>query len=124
MPSERRKYPRIAESVLCRVSAEGQTWSAHTRNISCGGALCSLPKPIPLMTKLDIHFELPPFSEGSPGETIHCVGVVVRQSLKPESGGAASYATAIYFSELKPEDRRRIAEFVLHAMLSRNHRGP
>jgi len=75
------------------------------------------------MTKLDIHFTLPPLTDGSRDERIHCIGVVVRQEQKAEPGGTNCYLTAIYFSDLAPEDRRRIAEFVLHSMLSHDHRG-
>jgi c-di-GMP-binding flagellar brake protein YcgR len=112
--SEKRKYPRVAESVSCELTVAGDSVVAETTNISCGGALCRLTKPVPAMTQLDIAFKLPGSSR-----IIRCIGVVVRQ----EQAGA-EYQTAIYFSNLKPEDRRLIAEFVLQSMLTHDRRRP
>jgi len=45
--------------------------------------------------------------------------VVVRQDKLPLSENP-EYLTAIFFSEIRQEDRRRIGEFVLHSMLTRD----
>ncbi len=122
--AERRKYPRVDESISFQVVVDSKTIVAETRNISCGGALCRLSHPIPAMTKLKIAFALPSAGPGS-SRMIHCIGVIVRQQeVRDQEDGAPTYATAIYFSELKPEDKRRIAEFVLQSMLSHDRRRP
>lgn len=120
--ADRRKHPRISEAIPCRAKLGACLYEAHTRNLSCGGALCQFLEPIPLMTKLEIAIELPPVSPGFSSHWIHCVGVVVRQDPQMGSEGARSYLTALYFSELKPEDRQEIAEFVLRSMLSYDRR--
>ncbi len=120
--TERRKYPRVYEAVPCQISAGSTTFVAETRNISCGGALCQFSQSIPLMTKLGITFTLPPLASERAPRPVRCVGVVVRQEPQADSTGASSYVTAIYFLDLKPEDRRHIAEFVLQSMLAHDRR--
>ena len=120
--SERRKYPRIAETVSCQVSVGSEKFQTLTKNLSCGGALCSLSEEIPPITKLDMVLELPAIhGTAAPArQQVHCVGVVIRQDQLPLE--EHTYLTAIYFSELKPEDRRRIGEFVLQSMFSHDRR--
>ena len=122
--SERRKYPRVAEAIQCQVSIGGVAGTETvTQNLSCGGALCSLSEIFPPMTKLEIVLDLPasPGFGGSPRQSVRCVGVVLRQDrLHLEEN--PKYLTAIYFSDLKAEDRRRIGEFVLQSMLSHDRR--
>ncbi len=123
--AERRKYPRVSEAVPCQLTVGGYTLVAETRNISCGGALCRLSSVVAPMTQMEISFQLPGTIPGVSGRMIRCVGVVVRQEKeKVLSAGDASvrFTTAIYFSELKQEDRRLIAEFVLQSMLSHDRR--
>ncbi len=121
--SERRKYPRIAESVSCQVSIGTERFETLTKNLSCGGALCSLSEPVAPMTKLEGVLDLPP-SHGAvrvPRQSVCCVGVVIRQDrlLLEER---PSYLTAIYFTDLPTADRRRIGEFVLQSMFSHDRR--
>lgn len=120
---ERRKYPRIAGSIPCQVSIGSSVLTAQTKNLSCGGILCELPQPIPLMSKLEIVLRLPAaFVPGSSATWVRCVGVVVRQQHQTSLEGWPSYLIAIYFSEIDPDDRRRIAEFILQGMLSYDRR--
>ncbi len=122
---ERRQHPRVDESISFQVAVDSQVIVAETKNISCGGALCYLSHPISEMTKLKISFALPSASPPGSLKVIHCIGVVVRQQeVRNEHNPDLAYLTAIYFSELKPDDKRRIAEFVLQSMLSRDHRRP
>ena len=118
--AERRKYPRISKSIPCQIGIKPSVYSCNTKNLSCGGALCQFPKPIPPMTKVDIFLEIP--FEGAHSKLIHCTGVVVRQEAQGAGGRASSYLTAVYFSDIKAEDRRRIAEFILQSMLSYDRR--
>lgn len=121
--ADRRKYPRVPEAVACHVSLGDGKYETITKNLSCGGALCSLGEQIPPMTKLDMVFDLPPVhgSVASTRQTVHCVGVVIRQDRLPLEEKPA-YLTAIYFSDIRPEDRRRIGEFVLQSMFSHDRR--
>lgn len=119
---ERRKFPRVCETIPCQIGLGTSSLPAVTQNISCAGALCVLSQSIPLMTKLDIALMLPAVSSALSPERIHCVGVVVRVESAIDPGGERSFLIAIYFSEISPENRRRIAEFVLNSMLSHDRR--
>ena len=114
---ERRKYPRIAESILCRLDGS----PAKTKNISCGGALCEFPQQVALMTKLEIVLELPEVAS-PPSQFVRCEGVVIRQDPTKDGQGILCYVTAIFFTRISQEDRKRIAEFVLQSMLSDDRR--
>lgn len=120
---ERRKHPRIHEAVRCEVCVGSEVYSTCTKNLSCGGALCLLSGPVAPMTKLELVLDLP--SVGGlgalPRQQVRCAGVVVRQDPLPLSQ-EPSFLTAIYFSDLKDADRRRIAEFVLRSMFEHDRR--
>lgn len=121
--SEQRKYPRIAETVSCQLLVGPEkSFQTLTKNLSCGGALCSLSEEIAPMTQLEVVLDLPAVRGGmaSARQQVHCQGVVIRQDRLPLE--EHSYLTAIYFSNLKTEDRRRIGEFVLQSMFSHDRR--
>lgn len=118
--AERRKYPRVFESIPCRIGVGPSGFPAQTTNLSCGGALCRLPKALPAMTKLNVLLHLS-LKNNNP-QKIQCAGVVVRQDHQLDPAGQPSYLTAIYFSDIKVEDRRKIGEFVLQSMLSHDRR--
>ncbi len=101
---ERRKHTRVSESIACELGWASRRVTTKAVNLSCGGVLCALPEPIPPMTKLEVNLELPSL------RWVRCVGVVVRQD-------PITFQTAIYFSEIHPEDRRRLGEFILQSML-------
>lgn len=84
--------------------------------------MCALKQSIPPMTKLDVDLMLPALSTSPFPQRIHCVGVVVRVDPAADPVGSPTFLTAVYFSEIAPEDRRRIAEFVLDRMLSHDRR--
>ena len=120
---ERRKHPRISESVPCEVAVGSEIYPTRTKNLSCGGALCLLSQSMAPMTKLDMVLELPsvPGLGALPRQRVHCGGVVIRQDQMPLSQDP-SFLTAIYFSDLQEADRRRIAEFVLRSMFEHDRR--
>lgn len=121
--NEKRKYPRVAETVSCRLSVGGESFVARTQNISCGGVLCELPLPLPAMTRLSILLELPSGNLEERASPIRCTGVVVRQEQRRDPSGKG-YWTAIYFQNLLAQERKRIAEFVLQSMLAHDRRHP
>lgn len=121
--SERRKYPRVAESVRCQLSVGASLYPSETKNLSCGGTLCMLSESVEPMTRLEVRLELPTVAgiASSAGQEIRCSGVVVRQDRVPMAAEPA-YLTAIYFSEIRDADRRRIGEFVLRSMFEHDRR--
>ncbi|MBI3312223.1 MAG: PilZ domain-containing protein [Candidatus Omnitrophica bacterium] len=121
--ADRRKHPRVPEHIPCEVSVGSEIYSTQTKNLSCGGALCVLSQSVAPMTKLDLVLEMPsvPGMGALPRQMVHCGGVVVRQDRMPLSENP-EYLTAIFFSDLKETDRRRIGEFVLRSMLEHDRR--
>lgn len=120
---ERRKHPRINESVHCEVAVGSEVYATETKNLSCGGALCLLSKSVAPLTKLGLVLELPsvPGMASLPRQLVRCAGVVIRQDQLPLSSEPA-FLTAIYFSDLQEADRRRIGEFILRSMLDHDRR--
>ena len=117
---ERRRHPRVAESLPFQVGTAAHWVATRTINLSCGGALCVLPESVPVLTKLQVSLEVPvaPANGGPSVREVHCEGVVVRQQPSSTPGQASLFETAIFFSDLQPEDRRCLAEFILQRMLS------
>lgn len=105
---ERRRAPRV-ESRLPVVLTDGTgELTASTRDISESGAYCTLRRFVPLMTKLQIHFELP----GRPPARIACQGVVVRVDPPAPAPRPSRYHLAIFFNDMADEDRARIARYI------------
>ena len=73
---------------------------------------------------MEVSLELPDATHigGSPRQRVHCTGVVVRQDKLLQAGEPPPYLTAIFFSEIQDEDRRRIGEFILQSMLAHDRR--
>lgn len=103
--AERRRYPRVSGAFPLQLGQGPEAVAAKTLNISCGGALCRVDRPIPAMTRVTVALALPT-------RRIRCVGAVVRCR-----GGTA----AVYFMRMRGADRRALAEFVLNSMLGRMH---
>lgn len=104
---ERRRYPRIDQTIRLRVGRGTEQLATETVNLSCGGALCWLKRPLPLMTKMAVSLALP-------DRLIHCTGAVVRcEAVR------GRYRVALFFVDIRRQDHRAIAEFVLTSMLSR-----
>lgn len=113
--AERRRYPRVDEHLRIRVAGREEQIATETVNVSCGGTLCWLDRPLPLMTKVAVDLALPK-------RLIHCVGVVVRcQPTQAPWTRKGHYQTALFFTDLKRSDHRAIAEFVLESMMLRAH---
>lgn len=115
--NERRRYPRIAKALKIRVNADQNQIATETVNVSCGGTLCWLDRPVPAMTKVAVDLALPK-------RLVHCAGAVVRCQPAPSQAPAARgrrYRLAVLFTEVSREDHRAIAEFVLDTMFTRAH---
>ena len=108
---DRRRSLRIAEKLPFKIGHEGFEAEAITVNISLNGALCLVEREIPLMTQLKIALSLPLDSKGSPAKKkiLLMKGVVVRKEKDPSSD---QYCIAIYFSQIKPSDRKFLNQFI------------
>ncbi|MCM8796095.1 MAG: PilZ domain-containing protein [Candidatus Omnitrophica bacterium] len=106
---ERRQYPRIVQRLPLKILANGYDFSTVTQNISCLGAYCHVDKYIPPFTKIMVKLTLP-FSnkEGDSNSHVECKGVVVRTE-DEKSGG---FNIAIFFNEIKENQRHKIAQYL------------
>jgi hypothetical protein len=105
---ERRIHPRLEHKLPFSVAVNGYDFSTTTHNISCVGAYCHLDKYIPPFTKISVKLSLPARGQESGNVTVECKGVVVRS--EDESGGG--FNIAIFFNQLREEERRKIAAYV------------
>ena len=114
--SERRRYPRVEEYLRIEVAKGHEQIVTKTVNLSCGGTLCWLEHPLPLMTKVVVSLALPT-------RLVHCRGVVVRcESVRAAAERLrGQYRVALFFTELARRDHRAIAEFVLESMFAPAH---
>ena len=106
---ERRKYPRVEKKLPIKAFGETFDFYTETMNIGAGGVLCYLENPIPIATKLKITLILP-FKDGD--KRIDCEGVVVRIQENLKVTGPNRYYIAIMFTDISPEDREKINQFV------------
>ncbi len=107
---DRRRSIRIVEKLPFKIGHQNYEAEAVTVNISVNGALCIVEQDIPLMTQLKMALTLPPISKtSSKKKTVLMKGVVVRKDKDPST---QKYFVAIYFSEIKPEDRQFLQKFI------------
>ncbi len=107
---ERRHSVRITEPLLFKIGHRGYDIQAITLNISCHGALCIVDRDIPMMSQLNIGLELPAGSRGK-RKTVHMKGVLVRKEKEVRTG---RFLVAVYFSDIKPADAKRLEQFIAH----------
>ena len=87
-------------------------------DISCNGISCKVGEYIPEMTRLEIILILPSVcdSEGiitSLPQEVKCEGVVIRVEEEREVDGTTFYNTAIFFDNIREDERQKILGFVL-----------
>lgn len=107
--SERRKYPRIQQSLPIRVAVNGYDFMSSTRDISCVGTYCHIEKYMPPFTRVMVRLSLPIMNNTqSTFYDVACKGVVVRS----EDGSSGGFNIAIFFNDIKEDVRGKIAQYV------------
>lgn len=106
--SERRRSLRITETLPFVIGHEGFEIEAVTVNLSALGAMCRVTREIAMMTQLAVALSLPGDS-GARARKIRMKAVVVRKEKEPASD---TFLIAIYFSDIKPEDRAALEAFI------------
>lgn len=107
---ERRRSVRINETLPFVIGHEGFEVEAVTVNLSALGAMCRVARAIPMMTQLKVALSLPS-DNGHRPKTVRMKGVVVRKEKDP---AVDAYLIAIYFSDMKSEDRLVLEDFIKH----------
>ena len=107
--SERRQYPRVDQTLPVNVCANGYDFITVTKNVSCVGAYCRIPKYVPPFTKVQVKLELPMASATESSRVpVECKGVIVRTEDESEGG----FNVAIFFNDIKDTTRNKIAHYV------------
>ena len=106
---ERRRSIRLAEKLPFKIGRQDYEAQAVTVNISAHGVLCLLDKEFPLMTQFKLALTLPSGRPGAEAKTLSMKGVVVR---KDKDGLSGQFVHAIYFSDIKPADRRFLEKYI------------
>lgn len=101
---ERRKYPRIKGDFTIEIAHKKARIMGNAINLSASGMYFQCNKEIPLFTEIETVLQLP-----GEKEPIVCTGVVVRSEEAPQKG---RYNIAIFFSDLLPEEKQKIADYV------------
>ena len=99
---ERRRSVRVEENLEFQFGIDGYDIRATTLNISSHGAMCLVDTSLPLMAKLKISLSLS-------SKKILIDGVIVRKEKDPPTN---RFYIAIFFSGLKPVDRKVLDEFI------------
>lgn len=109
---ERRRYPRLVQSLPIKLSDSGYDIVTETKNISGNGAYCAVDKPLEVMTRLKIVILLP-FQKNRQKivKRINCYGVVVRRDYIKDNG-SHSYRVGIYFNEIKESARKTLLSYI------------
>ncbi len=108
--SERRRDPRLENSIPLKIVQKGINISTNTVNVSRSGAYCTVDQYIEPMTKMKIDLMVPVRQNGKfVSKKISCDGVVVRAE---ECEDGKSHNIAIFFNDIAQKDAERIAEYV------------
>lgn len=107
--AERRRSVRINESLPFVIGHQDEQIEAVTLNLSAHGAMCRVSREIPMMTQLQVVLSLPAENRPGRGKTLRMKGVVVRKEREMMSD---SFLIAIYFSDIKTEDRVTLENFI------------
>ena len=108
---ERRKHPRLGQTVPIKICQKDGDVVTDTVNISRTGVYCRTDRPIAPMTKLKVHLLLPAAKKGGKSTTkkITCQGVVVRS--EPIAVDKKCHV-AIFFNDISSKDAESIGQYV------------
>lgn len=106
---ERRRSVRISEPLLFKIGLEGYDIHAITINLSSHGTMCVIDRDIPMMSQVNVGLELPSGKKPHNRRLLRMKGVVVRKHKDPRTG---RFLIAIYFSDIKPDDQKRLESFI------------
>ena len=110
---ERRRSIRIHEALEFHIGHGSYDTRAVSTNISLHGAMCFVDKSIPVMTQVEIALSLPGNSSLKP-KKLNLKGVVVR--IHEDRLQRGKFSIAIYFSEMKPADKKTLQNFIEHRL--------
>lgn len=108
---ERRKHRRAAGTFDLHLRGAESTKRVRVRDISVSGVSCRTDFAIPEMALVQIDLFLPDAPDTRGEMPVHCEGAVVR--CQPATDGPPPvYDLAVFFTEVPPDGRNRIAAYV------------
>jgi hypothetical protein len=116
MYADRRHAKRTGALVVLQADAafaSGEELALLAHNVSTSGAFCTVPRDIPLFTRLALRLEIP--GGGASGATpteVLCQGVVVRHEEVALPEGGQEHSIAVLFEHISPRARAALEAFV------------
>lgn len=107
---ERRKSQRVKCDFNIEFEYQDSNVTARVINISSSGMYMESNYSIPLFREISIGIKLPGIEK-----LIECVGVVVRSE---KIQGKDRYNVAIFFEDIEPLDKQKLAEYVEKKLVS------
>ncbi|MDD5594897.1 MAG: PilZ domain-containing protein [Candidatus Omnitrophica bacterium] len=106
---ERREHPRLEHNLPVKIIANGYDFSTVTKNVSCVGAYCHIPKYVPPFTRVAIKLNLPIVMKAEKKECpVECKGVIVRTE-DEKTGG---FNIAVFFNDIKDTQKKTISKYI------------
>jgi len=114
--TERRSHPRVPVDLPLQLTLRDRTVTTRILDLSGSGIRFSAPKPLPLLSRVQLAIQLPERIEGGVTTPLAITGVVVRcdqtGETRTESAGPDAFDTAIYFEDLSEAARSQLSQFV------------
>ncbi len=107
--AERRRHPRIPVSLPLRLTLQDETVDTVIINLSETGIRLRMPKPMQLLSRVQIGIELPE-TKGLTPASVAITGVIVR--CEPTEDDDIPFDTAIFFEDLSDAARGSISRFI------------
>ena len=115
MIEERRKHLRTKGKLPLKIADKAFDIITETVDVSPSGIYCRVTRLLPLMSKIEIVFLVPPKngSKSKQAKKIRCKGVVVRtEPIILENADKAHYSTAIFFTDISAKDHKALEAYV------------
>ncbi len=106
---ERRRAPRAQGNFPIQLTQRAEGRSGNVVDISENGLCCTYPEAIQEMTLVNIDLQLPT------GKDSHTVQGAVVRCEKRRNVSPATYEVAVYFTDLAPEIRKELRDYVTRA---------
>jgi len=115
MIEERRKHLRKKDKLPLKIADKTFDIITETVDVSPSGIYCRVTRLLPLMSKIEIVFLVPPKngSKSKQAKKIRCKGVVVRtEPIILENVDKAHYNIAIFFTDISAKDQKALEAYV------------
>ncbi|MHC4262745.1 MAG: PilZ domain-containing protein [Planctomycetota bacterium] len=106
--ADRRKNPRARAEWSARIAVDDGFTEVQLRDVSSAGLCFFSERPIPEMTMLGVHLDVPRLDGAR--HAVDARGAVVR--CEPISPHLEHYEVAVFLNDIESSDRQAIADYV------------